>query len=445
MACFFLHRTMPLSLRNRSLNAVWHPCSQMQHYQHGALPLLPVVRGEGAWLILDDGQRLLDGISSWWVNLFGHCHPKINAALIDQLGQLEHVLLAGATHPPVVELSERLAALTSLGHAFYASDGASSTEIALKMSAHYWRQRGQPEKHRFLCLAGGYHGETLGALGVTDLALFRAPYEPLIRPAAVLPSPDARLATTPFEAAERAAQALEDYLAEHHAQCAALIVEPLVQAAGGMAFHDAHYLRRARALCDRYGVHLICDEIAIGFGRTGSLFAHQQAGILPDFLCLSKGLTGGYLPLSVVLCRDAIYAAFLHDETAQGFLHSHSYTGNPLACRAALTTLDLLTTSDVLDANRQRAARLCAALGDLRAWPQVRHFRQLGMILAFDVTTDPGFGRRFYLAALEQGALLRPLGNTVYLMPPYLLSAAEIDQLAAATTAACRKALEETR
>jgi len=422
----------PSPLGQRSLKAVWHPCTQMQQLLDGTLPLLAVVAGEGPYLILEDGRRLLDGISSWWVNLFGHAHPAINAALIDQLGRLEHVLLAGATHPPVIELSERLAALTGLGHAFYASDGASATEIALKMSAHYWRALGRPRKNRFVSLANGYHGETLGALGVTDLALYREPYEPLIRPADVLPSPDARMAATPFAAAEAAAEALAAYLAAQHEEIAALIVEPLVQAAGGMAIHDAHYLRRARALCNRYAVHLICDEIAVGFGRCGSLFAHQQAGITPDLLCLSKGLSGGYLPLSVVMCREEIHRAFLHEETARGFLHSHSYTGNPLACRAALATLDLLTTGEVLAENQWRHDRIIAQLASVRAHPQVRHFRALGMIFAFDVAADAGFGRRFYRAALAEGALLRPLGNTVYLMPPYVLDAAQIDTLCAA-------------
>jgi adenosylmethionine-8-amino-7-oxononanoate aminotransferase len=288
------------SLIQRSLAAVWHPCTQMQQHESGELPLLAIARGEGPWLVGVDGQRWLDGISSWWVNLFGHCNPRINAALRDQLDTLEHVLLAGCTHAPVVELSERLAALTGneLGHCFYGSDGASATEIALKMSAHFWRNLDRPEKNRYLCLAGGYHGETVGALGVTDIAIFRDAYAPLIRAAKVLPSPDARHG---LDAARIAADALAAHLEAHHAETAALILEPLVQCAAGMAMHDPEYLRLARTLCDRYEVHLICDEIAVGFGRTGTFFAHEQAGIRPDFLCLSKGITGGYLPLSVVM------------------------------------------------------------------------------------------------------------------------------------------------
>lgn len=416
------------SLLQRSLTAVWHPCTQMKQHDSGDLPLLPIARGEGPWLVGTNGQRWLDAISSWWVNLFGHCNPRINAALRDQLETLEHVLLAGCTHAPVVELSERLSALTGgeLGHCFYGSDGASATEIALKMSAHYWRNVGRPKKNRFVSLAGGYHGETVGALGVTDIAIFRDAYAPLVRGATVLRSPDARLGA---DAAPVAAAALEAHLQAHHDESAALIVEPLVQCAAGMAMHDPEYLRVARTLCDRYDVHLICDEIAVGCGRTGTFFAHEQAGIRPDFLCLSKGITGGYLPLSVVMTRDSIYQAFYDDATARGFLHSHSYTGNPLACRAALATLDLFAQDDVLATNVERGNRIEALLRPLAGQPQVRHYRHRGMIFAFDVDADADFGRRFYRAALSRGALLRPIGNTVYLMPPYVLTDNEIELL----------------
>src|SRR5688572_26633893 len=351
-------------LLKRSLDAVWHPCTQMKH--HETLPLVPVARGAGCWLYDFDGRRYFDAISSWWVNLFGHSNPRINAALADQLGKLEHVLLAGCTHEPAVELSERLsrAAGGALGHCFYASDGASAVEIALKMSFHYWRNLGRPAKSRFVSLAGSYHGETLGALSVTDIPLFRDTYAPLVMAARQVASPDWRRAE-PGESARdyavRCAAALERELEQSHEQTAALIVEPLVQGAAGMAMHDAEYLRRARAICDRYEVHLIADEIMTGFGRTGSFFAHEQAGIRPDFLCLSKGLTGGYLPLSVVLTRDAVYQAFYHDDVTRGFLHSHSYTGNPLACRAALATLDIFAEDRVIEANRATRARVSAA------------------------------------------------------------------------------------
>jgi adenosylmethionine-8-amino-7-oxononanoate aminotransferase len=417
-------------LLKRSLSAVWHPCTQMK--QHESLPLVPVARAKGCWLYDFDGNRYLDAVSSWWVNLFGHGNPRINAALAAQLDELEHVILAGFTHEPVVLLSERLARLTggALGHCFYGSDGASAVEISLKMSFHYWRNTGKPAKTQFVSLAGSYHGETLGALSVTDVALFKDTYAPLTRASSQVPSPDWRHAKKGESAqafAIRCADALERHLDRHHAETAALIVEPLVQGATGMAMYDAEYLRRARALCDRHGVHLIADEIMTGFGRTGTLFACEQAGIAPDFLCLSKGITGGYLPLSVVLTRDAIYQAFYDDSVARGFLHSHSYTGNALACRAALATLDIFEDERVIDANRARAAALTAAARDLAHHPKVRNFRNTGMIWAFEVeSTEPDFSRRFFERALARELLLRPIGNTVYFMPPYAIAEEEI-------------------
>jgi len=430
-------------LTERSLKAVWHPCSQMK--QHETVPLLPIARAEGPWLVDTDGRRYLDGISSWWVNLFGHSHPHIVQALTEQLGTLSHVMLAGCTHEPVVALSERLAALTGLGHAFYASDGASATEIALKMSAHYWRNRGRAEKCRFIGLEHGYHGETAGALSVTDIPLFREAYGPLVRVSAVVPSPDTRLAAPGVSAVDHArhcARALEAYLELHHHETAAFIVEPLVQCAAGIAMHDPEYLRLARALCDRFEVHLVADEIAVGFGRTGSMFAHQQAGIVPDLVCLSKGLTGGTMALSAVLCTDDLYAAFYDDSTARGFLHSHSYTGNPLACRAALATLEIFDQQDWFAHNRAIAARLTALCEPLVNHPRVKSFRQLGMLWAFDVDTpDPAFSRRFHTAALGQGLMLRPIGSTLYFMPPYVIDEAASVQLAEGSLAALQEAL----
>jgi len=401
-----------------------------------ATPPLAIARGEGAWLIDTGGRRYLDAISSWWVNLFGHCNPRINAAIIDQLGKIEHVMLAGATHAPVVELSERLAALTGLGHAFYASDGASATEIALKMSAHYWRNAGQAEKNGFISLRNGYHGETVGALSVTDIPLFKATYAPLLRHSVQVPTPDARLAE-PGESAEayalRCADALEAHLAEHAATTAAFIVEPLVQGAAGMALYHPAYLTRARELCTRYGVHLIADEIAVGFGRTGTMFACEQAAIRPDFICLSKGITGGYLPLSAVLTTDAIYAAFYGDATARGFLHSHSYTGNPLACRAALAVLDIFESDHVIATNREKSAEFTKILDGVATHPRVRHFRNQGMIWAFEVAdATPGFSTRFHQAALGLGVFIRPIGNTVYVMPPYVTNADDFRMLSKA-------------
>lgn len=432
-------------LATRSLAAVWHPCTPMK--RHESEPLLAVARAQGPWLYDSEGQRYLDAISSWWVNLFGHCHPYIRAALTEQLGQLDHVMLAGCTHAPVVELSEKLAALTGLGHASYGSDGASATEMALKMSAHYWRNVGQPEKNHFIGMAGGYHGETVGALSVTDVPVFRSAYAPLLRISDTVPSPDARQALpgeSPLDVAVRAAAALEQWLQQHHQRTAALIVEPLIQCAAGMVMYDPEYLRLARALCNRFQVHLVVDEIATGFGRTGTLFAYQQAGITPDFVCLSKGLTGGTLPLSAVLTTDTVYQAFYGTDAARAFLHSHSYTGNPLACRAALATLELFEQTNALHTNRDLAAQLSAAFAPLTSHPRVRHARHMGMVWAWDIGTPlPDFAQRYHAAARARGLLLRPIGRTLYCMPPYVLNAEEVQHLATQALAALEDCLQQ--
>ena len=425
------------NLLERSLNSVWHPCTQMK--QHETLPLVPISRGEGVWLHDFDGSRYLDAISSWWVNLFGHSNPRINAAIRDQLDRLEHVMLAGFTHEPVVQLSERLIQIVPgrLGHCFYGSDGASATEVALKMSFHYWHNMGHPGKNNFISLQNGYHGETLGALSVTDVALFRETYSPLLRHSNHVRTPDWRYADqgeSPRVYALRAAAQLEDFLVRHHTKTAALILEPLIQGAAGMGMYHSDYLKHAREICDRYQVHLIADEIAVGFGRTGTLFACEQADIAPDFLCLAKGLSGGYLPLSVVMTTDSVYQAFYHDETARAFLHSHTHSGNALACRAALATLDIFEQDGVIAANRIKAQYLNRVSEPITSHPKVKNFRNCGMVWAFEVeTNDPAFSGKFFQAALKQGLLLRPLENTVYFMPPYVINEQEMDMLVTGT------------
>ena len=425
------------NLLERSLNSVWHPCTQMK--QHEMLPLVPISRGEGIWLHDFDGGRYLDAISSWWVNLFGHSNPRINAAIRDQLDRLEHVMLAGFTHEPVVQLSERLIQIVPgrLGHCFYGSDGASATEVALKMSFHYWHNVGHPEKNNFISLQNGYHGETLGALSVTDVALFRETYSPLLRHSNHVRTPDWRYADqgeSPKVYALRAAAQLENFLVRHHTKTAALILEPLIQGAAGMGMYHSDYLKHAREICDRYQVHLIADEIAVGFGRTGTLFACEQADIAPDFLCLAKGLSGGYLPLSVVMTTDSVYQAFYHDETARAFLHSHTHSGNALACRAALATLDIFEQDGVIAANRIKAQYLNRVSEPITSHPKVKNFRNCGMVWAFEVeTSDPAFSGKFFQEALKQGLLLRPLENTVYFMPPYVINEQEMDMLVTGT------------
>ncbi|MDX1654461.1 MAG: adenosylmethionine--8-amino-7-oxononanoate transaminase [Candidatus Competibacteraceae bacterium] len=431
-------------LIDRDLGVLWHPCTQMK--DHEWLPMVPVRSAEGVWLEDFDGRRYLDAISSWWVNLFGHCNPRINAALKAQLDTLEHVILSGFTHEPVVELSERLIALTPapLTRAFYADNGSSGVEVALKMSYHYWRNKGREDKTRFICLTNSYHGETLGALSVGDVSLYKETYKPLLMEALTVPSPDAwyrEAGESPADYARRAFEAMEETLARHGHKTAAVIIEPLVQCAGGMRMHDPVYLTLLREACDRHDVHLILDEIAVGFGRTGTLFACEQGNISPDFLCLSKGLTGGYLPLCAVLTTEEVYQAFYDDYSKlSAFLHSHSYTGNPLACRAALATLDIFKADDVITANRALADHMAQATARFRDHPRVGEVRQTGMIVAMEMVRDKARrdpypwqerrGIRVYRYALERGALLRPLGNVVYFMPPYVITPEQIDFLA---------------
>ena len=424
----------------RDLACVWHPCSQMK--DHEWLPMVPIRRGAGAWLEDFNGRHYLDCISSWWVNLFGHANPVIGNAVRRQLETLEHVMLAGFTHEPVIELSERLVAATPEGleRCFYADNGSSAVEVALKMSFHYWLNQGEPQRKRFVALENSYHGETLGALAVGDVALYKETYEPLLMDCLLAPTPDAyqrEAGESPADFARRRARELEALLERHAGEVCAVIVEPLVQCAGHMRMHDPAYLVELRAICDRHRVHLIADEIAVGFGRTGTLFACEQAGISPDFLCLSKGLTGGFLPLSVVLTSNEVYEAFYDDySTLRAFLHSHSYTGNPLACAAALATLDLFAASDVLGANRKRAALMRAGVAELEDHPHVAEIRQAGMILAIELVKDRATrqpypwqerrGLRVYQYGLQHDMLLRPLGHVVYFMPPYVIDAEEI-------------------
>ena len=432
------------SLSQRDLAVLWHPCTQMK--DHEQLPLIPIKSGQGVWLDDFDGNRYLDAISSWWVNLFGHCNPIINQAVKAQLDTLEHVILGGFTHEAAVSLAEKLVEITppGLDKCFYADNGSSAIEIALKMSFHYWRNLGQTQKTKFITLENSYHGETLGALAVGDVALYKDTYAPLLMDVITVPSPDCyhRESGESWEnySIRRFAD-MDQMLARHADEVCAVIVEPLVQCAGSMRMYHPEYLRLLREACDKYNVHLIADEIAVGFGRTGTLFACEQAGMTPDFMCLSKGLTGGYLPLSAVLTRNKVYEAFYDDyQNLTAFLHSHSYTGNALACRAALATIAIFQTQDVLGRNRQLAVAMAKAAERFKDHPHVAEVRQTGMIVAIEMVKDkqtrepyPWQQRRgltVYRYALSKGVLLRPLGNVIYFMPPYVINEQEIELMA---------------
>lgn len=428
----------------RDLSVLWHPCTQMK--DHESMPVIPIRRGDGVWLEDFDGNRYIDAVSSWWVNLFGHANPRINARIKAQLDTLEHVILAGFSHESVIELSERLVGITppGLDRVFYADNGSSGIEVALKMSFHYWQNRGEGQRKRFVTLGNSYHGETLATLSVGDVDLYKSTYKPLLMDVHTAPSPDC-YHRDPGESWEdfsrRQFEGMKTILEEHHEEICAVIVEPLVQCAGSMRMYHPVYLKLLREACDRYRVHLIADEIAVGFGRTGTLFACEQAGITPDFLALSKGLTGGYLPVCAVLTSDDIYQAFYDDySTLRAFLHSHSYTGNALGCAAALATLDIFEQDDVINANRALSDKLRTALAPLADHPHVSEVRQCGMIAAVEMSRNGNRqtpfdwterrGMRVYQHALSRGALLRPLGNVVYFMPPYIISPEQIDFLA---------------
>jgi adenosylmethionine---8-amino-7-oxononanoate aminotransferase len=429
----------------RDLSVVWHPCTQMRDHAGpiANVPMIPIARGEGAWLVDHDGNRYLDAISSWWTNLFGHANPRIAQAVKKQLDTLEHVIFAGFTHEPAVKLAEELVRIAppGLSRVFYADNGSSAIEVALKMSFHYWRNRERHAKTRFIALTGSYHGETLGALSVTDVPLYRATYAPLLLDPIFVPSPDC-FAREPGESREEHSIAalahMRDALERDADMVCAVIVEPLVQCAGGMRMHHPAYLAGLRKLCDEFAVHLIADEIAVGFGRTGTLFACEQANITPDFLCLSKGLTGGFLPLSAVLTNENVYDAFYAEYTSgKAFLHSHSYTGNPLACTAALETLAIFREEPVIETNRVIARHFACRLAEFVDHPHVADVRQTGMIAAIELVQDKAKrqpfeasdrrGLRVYRHALKRGVLLRPLGDVIYFMPPYVLNHEEID------------------
>ena len=435
-------------IRQRDLAVLWHPTTQMK--DHEWLQLLPVKSAQGVWLKDMEGNRYIDAISSWWVNLFGHANPHISAAVSEQARCLEHVILAGVTHEPAVRLAEKLVEITPSGleRVFFADSGASAVEISLKMSFHYWRNIGESGRTRFVTLSNSYHGDTLGALSVGDAGLFKAAYEPLLMEPLVAPSPDCfALPRDQWDEHARGKLAeMREIFAANKGEISAVIIEPLVQCAGGMRMYPPSYLAGLRALCDEFRVHLIADEIAVGFGRTGSMFACEQGGIAPDFMCLSKGLTGGYLPMSAVMTSHEIYGAF-YDEytTLRGFLHSHSYTGNALACAAALATMELFEQRDVLADNRALAAQMLEAVSPLRDHDHVGDIRQTGMILAMEMVAqrEPMVeydwkerrGIRVYQYAMEQGVLLRPIGNVIYFMPPYVINSEEINRLASVAMA----------
>ena len=421
------------------MKSVWHPCTQMKH--HEITPLIPIQKGRGSWLFDFDNKKYLDATSSWWVNLFGHNNKIIKKYIKNQIDQLEHSMISGLTHEPVIELSEKLNNLTGLGHCSYGSDGANAVEIALKMSSHFWRQKTKHKKTKFVYLKNSYHGETLGALSVTDIPLFKNQYSQIMKNHIQTDSPDWRIGKnneSPKEIAKNKILLLKRIFEKKHSTISSIILEPLVQCATGMAMYDKEYLVGVRKLCNQYDIHLIVDEIAVGFGRTGKIFAHHHAKIKPDFLCLSKGLTAGYLPLSVTLTTDKIYNEFYDNDIKKGFLHSHSYTGNPLACSAALGMLSIFESYDVLHENRNKAKKINHLLENYKNLP-IKNLRNIGMIWAFELDLSIDINK-VTAYCINHGLLIRPIGNTIYFMPPYSLNDSEIKHMVSVTEQGIKQA-----
>lgn len=399
---------------------IWHPCTQMK--EHEFVPLIPIKRAKGVYLYDFNDKSYIDCVSSWWVNLFGHSNDYINAKIIEQLNTLEHIIMAGFSHESIIRLSKRLTDLlpAKLNKCFYADNGSSAVEVALKMSFHKNLLQGKL-KNKFLSLSNSYHGETIAALSVSDVELYKKTYKPLLLECLNTPAPSGM-------EYEKELKKLENLLEKEHKNINAFILEPLIQCAGSMNMYSAEFVKKACQLAKSYDIDIIFDEIAVGFGRSGTMFALQQCEIVPDFLCLSKGLSGGYLPISVVVTSDEIYNEFYAPYNEyKAFLHSHSYTGNALACAAANATLDIFIKDDVINQNKIKSKYINSLWQGFAEFKSVKNIRHQGMVFAFDVKhPNPRFGLEIYIKALEFGLLLRPLGNTIYFMPPYVINNDEI-------------------
>ncbi len=427
----------------RDLNVVWHPCTQMK--DHEKIPLIPIKKGKGVWLVDYDDNKYIDAISSWWVNLFGHSNTYINNKINKQLNNLEHVLLAGFTHMPAITLAERLISLSpkKIKKCFFTDNGSSAIDAAMKMSFHYWINKGYKKKKKFIALSNSYHGETLGSLSVSNIDLYKKTYKSLMKETIIVPSPDSYFKEDKHTEKQHSKIMFDHMLKtiqDNHKETCAVIIEPLVQCAGYMRMYDPVYLKLLRQACNKYNIHLIADEIAVGFGRTGTMFAYEQGKITPDIICLSKGITGGYMTLSTILTTDELYNAFYDEYTKlNAFLHSHSYTANPIACAAANASLDLFEKNNVIEKNKMLSTYIKKSLEELSNHLHVSDVRQHGMITAIEIVKNKATkkpydwkerrGIRAYQYGLEHNVLIRPLGNVIYFMPPYIIKKKEIDKV----------------
>ncbi|HHY74328.1 MAG TPA: adenosylmethionine--8-amino-7-oxononanoate transaminase [Bacillus bacterium] len=426
----------------KDLQYIWHPCSQMKDYEE--LPPIVIEKGDGVWLYDTLGNKYLDCISSWWANTLGHSNKRINEAIKKQVDRIEHVIFANFSNMPAIELAEKLVQITpsTLNKVFFSDNGSAAVEVALKMSFHYHSLKGETKKRRFVALSDAYHGETLGALSVCDLDEYNKIYKPLLLDTIRVEGPDCY--RCPFSLERESCQAecfesMEKCIAQNHEEISAVIIEPIVQGAAGMKIYSPLYLKRLRELCDQYDIHLIVDEIAVGFGRTGEMFASNHAGISPDFMCLSKGITAGYMPMSVVLTTNDVYQCFYGEyEEQKAFLHSHTYSGNAMACAIAVESLKIFEEDHIIENNKWKGERIrTLTLEKAKSSKYVGDVRSIGMITAIELVknkhTKESFpsemrvGYEIYKIALSKGLLLRPLGNILYFIPPYVINAEEIN------------------
>ena len=434
---------MQESLQDTDRRCLWHPYTQMHDYRQRDLLLID--RAEGVKLYDRQGRGYFDTISSWWCIVHGHGHPTIKKRLKEQIERLEQVLLAGVSHEPAIRLAAELVRLTppNLSRVFYSDNGSCACEIAVKMSLQYWQQRGQPQRTELVGVERGYHGDTIGTMSLGGVPEFHRAFANLRFPSHRLPTPycyRCEMAEQPENCQLQCLEPLAELLAQRGERIAALIIEPLILAAGGMIIYPAAYLRKVGELTRKYGVHLILDEVATGFGRTGTMFAMEQAGVAPDFLCLSKGLTGGYLPLAATLTSDEVYKAFYGPYAEnRTFFHGHTFTGNPLGCAAALGSLQVFEEERTMAGLPDKIERLRRGLNRFRELAWVGDIRHLGLIGVLELVRDrqskepfPAAARvgwQLYLAGLEEGLILRPLGNIVYLWLPLSITAAEIEEI----------------
>lgn len=441
-------------LQQKDLNNIWHPCSQMKDYEN--FPPIIIEKGNGIYLYDIDGKEYIDAISSWWVNIFGHNNKRINNALKKQVDSLEHVIFSNFSHKPAIELSEKILEVSPKGlkKIFFGDNGSSSVEISLKLSFQYHKQLGYKSKTKFISLKNGYHGETLGALSVSKTPLYSNTYKEILLSTIEVDSPDCYrcpYSKTRDNCQTECFEKMEKTIELEHENITAVIIEPMVQCASGMKIYPKEYLEKLREITKKYNINLIADEIAVGFGRTGKFFGVNHPNITPDIMCVSKGLTGGYLPLSLAITTNEIYNVFYDDyEKLKSFLHSHSYSGNPLGCSVAIETLNIFKDENVIENLQEKSKHLRSTVENIfKNKDYVGEIRSIGMICAIELVKDKKnktsfdfkdrIGYQIYKIALENSLLLRPLGDVLYFMPPYIITNEEIENMVEIANFSCEK------